>query len=335
MVSKEEKPGPEKSPPSFPSTSATAAPLQRHFYLLETFPDFYHRQNQVAPGTRASRARPAGQTPVARVEDQPRITVVVVHDGAQPCLPPAEKISVAQDREFGVQRSVRSLRLPAPAIPTRARGISTLVFSGLVADPMIGFRLRPRIRRASRLRTSPSPRPPSRSSPIAATQSEFKSKGGINAWDTKKYLNIWVCTLETGPTGRLLRLRTVSRRTLRDGWRRHPQHSLRYDGQRRGPFNLGRTATLRLDTSSTLRHIWETTEIAPVLILSTIRLPCETSNAGKPTFPHVSCGNGPNGDMFMNYMDYTDDDSMFMFESRSKLRRMHATLDGPRRAWPK
>ncbi|MEU0453991.1 carboxypeptidase regulatory-like domain-containing protein, partial [Streptomyces sp. NPDC006129] len=28
---------------------------------------------------------------------------------------------------------------------------------------------------------------------------------------------------------------------------------------------------------------------------------------GSPDFPHVTCGNGPNGDMFMNYMDYTDD----------------------------
>ena len=27
-----------------------------------------------------------------------------------------------------------------------------------------------------------------------------------------------------------------------------------------------------------------------------------------PAFPAISCSNGPNGDMFMNYMDYTDDD---------------------------
>ena len=30
-------------------------------------------------------------------------------------------------------------------------------------------------------------------------------------------------------------------------------------------------------------------------------------------FPHITCGNGPNGDMFMNYMDYVDDDTMLMF----------------------
>ena len=33
--------------------------------------------------------------------------------------------------------------------------------------------------------------------------------------------------------------------------------------------------------------------------------------------------------MFMNYMDYVDDDTMLMF-TKGQLRRMNATLDGPR-----
>jgi hypothetical protein len=55
----------------------------------------------------------------------------------------------------------------------------------------------------------------------------------------------------------------------------------------------------------------------------------QAPNYGKPTFPHVSCGNAPNGDMFMNYMDYVDDDSMFMF-TQGQIVRVRATLDGPR-----
>jgi hypothetical protein len=55
----------------------------------------------------------------------------------------------------------------------------------------------------------------------------------------------------------------------------------------------------------------------------------EGPNYGKPAFPHISCSNGPNGDMFMNYMDYVDDDSMFMFTPQ-QVARMQATLDGPR-----
>jgi hypothetical protein len=57
----------------------------------------------------------------------------------------------------------------------------------------------------------------------------------------------------------------------------------------------------------------------------------ETPNFGKPAFPHISCNNGPNGDMFMNYMDYSDDDSMFMF-TPGQVSRMHTTLDGPRKS---
>jgi hypothetical protein len=55
----------------------------------------------------------------------------------------------------------------------------------------------------------------------------------------------------------------------------------------------------------------------------------EGPNFGKPTFPKVSCSNGPSGDMFMNYMDYVDDDSMFMFTPQ-QVARMHTALDGPR-----
>ena len=57
-------------------------------------------------------------------------------------------------------------------------------------------------------------------------------------------------------------------------------------------------------------------------------------NFGKPTFPHVTCNNGPNGDMFMNYMDYVDDDAMFMFTA-GQVARMNATLAGPRKSFAK
>ncbi len=52
-------------------------------------------------------------------------------------------------------------------------------------------------------------------------------------------------------------------------------------------------------------------------------------NFGRPEFPHVSCHNGPHGDMFINYMDYVDDDAMFMF-THGQVMRMQATLAGPR-----
>jgi hypothetical protein len=35
--------------------------------------------------------------------------------------------------------------------------------------------------------------------------------------------------------------------------------------------------------------------------------------------------------MFMNYMDYVDDDSMFML-TPGQVARMHSALDGPRKS---
>ena len=55
----------------------------------------------------------------------------------------------------------------------------------------------------------------------------------------------------------------------------------------------------------------------------------EGPNYGKPAFPHISCSNGPNGDMFVNYMDYVDDAAMFMFTAQ-QVARMSTTLEGPR-----
>ena len=52
------------------------------------------------------------------------------------------------------------------------------------------------------------------------------------------------------------------------------------------------------------------------------------ANFTKPTFPSVSLTNGPNGDMFMNYMDYVDDESMYMF-TQGQVRRMRSAINGP------
>jgi hypothetical protein len=52
-------------------------------------------------------------------------------------------------------------------------------------------------------------------------------------------------------------------------------------------------------------------------------------NFGCPPFPHITCNNGPNGDLFMDYMDYTDDNCADMF-TIGQAARMHQSLDGVR-----
>ena len=95
------------------------------------------------------------------------------------------------------------------------------------------------------------------------------------------------------------------------------------------PFHLGRTAVHEVGHWLGLRHIWGEINdcTGDDFVADTPK--AKQANTGKPKFPHVTCNNGPNGDMFMNYMDYTDDDAMFMF-TVGQIARMNATLTGPR-----
>lgn len=57
--------------------------------------------------------------------------------------------------------------------------------------------------------------------------------------------------------------------------------------------------------------------------------PQATYNFGRPTFPHnpnSSCGSGPEGEMFMNYMDYTQGNCKFLF-THGQVARMEAALN--------
>ena len=100
-------------------------------------------------------------------------------------------------------------------------------------------------------------------------------------------------------------------------------------GAAAAPYNLGRTATHEIGHYFNLLHIWGDDAKLPDHCSGSDECGDTPNQAlpnfGKPTFPHVSCGNGPNGDMFMDYMDYVDDDSMFMF-TEDQATRMNATL---------
>jgi hypothetical protein len=101
------------------------------------------------------------------------------------------------------------------------------------------------------------------------------------------------------------------------------------------PFHLERTATHEIGHWLNLYHIWGDDGTGCGGSDEVNDTPNQGSeNTGKPSFPHISCNNGPNGDMFMNYMDYTDDDSMYMFTAGQVI-RMEATLEGPRSSFLK
>ncbi len=149
--------------------------------------------------------------------------------------------------------------------------------------------------------------------------------GGANAWPSDKYLNLWVCNLGGG----LL------------GYAQFPGGPPATDGvvilntafgtvgTATAPFNLGRTAVHEVGHWLNLNHIWGDTNDCSGTDHISDTPHAKLPNFGTPAFPHVTCSNGPNGDMFVNYMDYVDDSAMVMFTS-GQVARMHATLIGPR-----
>jgi hypothetical protein len=100
-------------------------------------------------------------------------------------------------------------------------------------------------------------------------------------------------------------------------------------GTASAPFDGGRTAVHEVGHYLNLRHIWGDRNdcTGNDFVADTPR--ARQANTGKPTFPHITCDNGPHGDMFMNYMDYVDDDAMYMF-TLGQIARMNAALAGPR-----
>jgi hypothetical protein len=168
---------------------------------------------------------------------------------------------------------------------------------------------------------------------FAAAQNDVKSSetGGADAWPSWDYLNMWVC-------GTILDTRGDS--IL--GYAQFPGSPPETDGvvianpffgtmgTAQDPFNLGRTATHEVGHWLSLRHIWGNDDGG----CASSDLVDDTPNQGgpnfqRPTFPHITCNNGPDGDMFVNYMDYTDDAGMFMFTKGQSV-RMSACLEGPR-----
>jgi len=274
--------------------------MQVHMRLLETNPSF--RGNQFKLENDIAKLR----TSSLNLATVPTATVnVIVHVLFNTS---AQNISDAQiasqiavlNKDFRATNSDKS-KVPAP-------------WKGLITDTRVNFVLK----QVTRTQTA-------KASFSDNDGVKKASAGGRASVDSSKFLNIWVCNLGGG----LL------------GYAQFPGGPKATDGvvilhsafgtvgTAAAPFNKGRTATHEVGHYLNLRHIWGDTPDC-----SGSDLVADTPNAAgpnfsKPTFPVITCNNGPNGDMFMNYMDYVDDAAMFMFTTQQVL-RMRSTLDGPR-----
>ena len=154
---------------------------------------------------------------------------------------------------------------------------------------------------------------------------KYTAQGGDNAWPAGSYLNLWCCNLGGG----LL------------GYAQFPGGAAATDGVVLGydcfgsggvtvaPYNLGRSATHEIGHWLNLYHIWGDDGSACTGSDNVNDTPNQGSeHYGCPTFPTVTCSNGPSGDMFMNYMDYTDDACMYMFTNGQYARSSSLFVSG-------
>jgi hypothetical protein len=286
-----------------------------HHRLLETHPDFRRRLADIEGATlrRMAVGLPAFRDQVTRIP----VVVHVVYKTPSENIPATQirnQIAVL-NRDFRRKNSDRS------KIPD--------VWKGMASDALIQFVL---------AKKDPSGNPTTGITRTKTDRDAFPyddsvksvSTGGVSPWPASKYLNIWVCSLGDG----LL------------GYAQFPGGPAQTDGVvilntafgKKGiaqpPFHLGRTTTHEVGHWLNLRHIWGD-DAAPFACQGSDHIDDtpnqEGPNYGVPQFPNISCNNGPNGDMFMNYMDYVDDAAMFMFTPQQVV-RMHAALDGPRKS---
>lgn len=146
------------------------------------------------------------------------------------------------------------------------------------------------------------------------------SLGGKTIWDPSKYLNIYVCNL-TNALGFSSFPGGVEQR---DGVVIHYEN-FGTTGNLNSNYNKGRTATHEVGHWLNLLHIWGDSNCGSDLVDDTPEQ--EVENYGCPTHPSPTCSNS--GDMFQNFMDYSNDACMNLFTEGQK-NRMHATLETER-----
>jgi hypothetical protein len=150
------------------------------------------------------------------------------------------------------------------------------------------------------------------------------NQGGLDAWDSKSYLNIWI-----GPMRNLL------------GFASAPGGSAEWDGivintksfgtlNTGAPYNMGRTAVHEAGHWLGLKHIWGDTYCGDDGVSDTP--PQGNFTSGCPQTFRSSCSNGADGDMYMNFMDFTDDACMNLFTEGQKGRMRSLFYNGGARS---
>jgi hypothetical protein len=293
----------------------TCATLTHHHYLAATDAAYRARRARIEA---AALLAPSANTGTVTI---PVVIHVLWHVDADN-LPEAQLLSQLEvlNEDFRLRNADRD------AIPA--------AFRAEAGDARIEFALARRdpLGRATsgitRTRTALASFPYDGTAAATARLDEMIKSGenGAQAWPREHYLNLWVCPLGGG----LL------------GYAQFPGGPAETDGvvvrssafgrvgSLAADYALGRTCTHEVGHWLDLLHVWGDDGRGCEGSDAVADTPNQGGpNLGKPAFPHLSCDNGPDGDMFMDYMDYVDDAAMCMF-TRGQVERMAATLSGPR-----
>jgi hypothetical protein len=283
-----------------------------HELLAETEPEYRERRLKAEEQTRQIVDSPQVMRVTARLLTIP-VVVHVVHRTQE------ENISAAQIRSqiTVLNRDFRAKNPDRRKVPD--------AWKSLVIDSNIQFELAKKDPQGNQ--TNGITRTATTVAAFGADNSvKKKTTGGVAPWPTDRYLNVWVCNLAGGLLG-YAQFPGGPRRT--DGVVvLHSAFGTR--GTAQAPFDRGRTATHEVGHYLGLRHIWGDRNDCTGNDFVADTPPARQANTGKPGYPHITCNNGPTGDMFMNYMDYVDDAAMFMFTT-GQVARMNATLAAPRK----
>lgn len=152
------------------------------------------------------------------------------------------------------------------------------------------------------------------------------AQGGIAPTSPTTKLNLWSCAIGGGILGYA---QFPGGAAATDGVVIDSRY-FGLSGAANAPFNLGRTGTHEVGHWMNLRHIWGDASCGSDLVTDTPTH--NTANYGVPAYPHYSTCTGTPVEMTMNYMDYVDDNAMYMFSEGQKSRMAAIFLSGGPRA---
>ena len=144
---------------------------------------------------------------------------------------------------------------------------------------------------------------------------KFSAEMGDDGWDAESYLNIWVCNLGDFA-----------------GYSSFVGGAEKKDGLVISFSEFGENKKTIVHEAGhwlNLKHLWGDANCGDDGIDDTPKQ--EGYTPGCPTGIRITCGNGPNGDMYSNYMDFTSDECTNLFTLGQKARMQALFMPGAAR----